>query len=57
MKFFVAPAFGEIKVDVLVGLPGKHQVVGINNIGGAETHGGMDVAGRGNKKSKNYVFV
>ena len=41
---------------MLVGLPGKHQVVGINNIGGAETHGGMDVAGRGNKKSKNYVF-
>jgi hypothetical protein len=42
---------------VLVGLPGKHQLVGINNIGGAETHGGKDVAGRGNKKSRDYVFV
>ena len=45
----------EIKVDVFVGLPGEYQVVSIN-IGAAETRGCTNVAGRGNKKSKKYVF-
>jgi hypothetical protein len=52
---FLALALGEIKVNVFMGLPGEYQVVSIN-IGAAETRGCMNVAGRGNKKSKKYVF-
>src|SRR5713226_9807911 len=45
----------KIKVAVFVGLPGEYQVVSIH-IGAAETRGCTNVAGRGNKKSKKYVF-